>query len=317
MYLGIDVGGTNIAIGLVDENCKIIKKDSVAAGKERPFEEILKDIAELSLRIVKEAGFSEEQITKIGVGSPGVPDNEKGEIVYASSFPTFKNAPLANELKKYFPNSDVFLENDANAATYGEMVAGAAKGKQNGVAITIGTGIGGGIIINGKIYSGFNNAGGEIGHKVIVVDGLPCECGRKGCWEVYASGTALIRQAKEALKKYPQSLIGKLVCGDLDKINAKTPFDAADEGDSAAKEVIEKYIKYLATGIVDIVNVFRPEIVVIGGGVSKQGENLIAPIREHVRRESYGHDLAKPEIVAATLGNDAGIIGAAMLWKQA
>lgn len=316
MYLGIDLGGTNIAVGLVDDNCKIIMKDSVPTGRKRSFEEIMKDMAELSLRIIKEAGFEPKDIKKIGVGSPGFADKEKGEIVYASSFPTFRNVPVAKELKKYFHESEVFLENDANAAAYGEMVAGAAKGKENVIAVTLGTGVGGGIIINGKIYSGKNGAGGELGHKVIMTDGLPCECGRCGCWEMYASGSALIRQTKEAAIKHPESIINEITGSDTEKINGKTVFDAAEKGDWVAKEVVANYIKYLSVGIVDIINVFQPEIIVIGGGISKQGENLLAPIREYAEKESYGQDLKKPEIVAAILGNDAGIIGAAMLWKQ-
>ncbi|MBE7039327.1 MAG: ROK family protein [Ruminococcaceae bacterium] len=316
MYLGIDLGGTNIAAGLVDDNCKIIRKNSVPAGRTRPFHEIVKDMIELSQKIIKEEGLEDSDVEKIGIASPGIANNEKGEIVYASSFPDFRNAPVAKEFKKYFPESEVYLENDANAAAFGEMMAGAAKGKSNTVAVTLGTGVGGGIIIDKKIYSGFNNAGGEIGHKVIVCDGLECECGRRGCWEMYASGSALIRQTKEAAKANPQSLINIITNGNLEKINGKMVFDAADKGDVTANEVISKYIKYISVGIVDIINVFRPGVIVIGGGISGQGERLLSPLREHAQRESYGSVDMKTEIVAATLGNDAGIIGAAMLWRQ-
>lgn len=316
MYLGIDLGGTNIAVGLVDDNCNIIRKDSVPTGRTRPYSEIIKDMAELSEKIIKEEGLTTADIKKIGIGSPGFANKEKGEITYASSFPTFRNAPVSAELKKYFPESEVYLENDANAAAFGEMMAGAAKGKNDVVAVTLGTGVGGGIIIDKKIYAGFNNAGGEIGHKVIVVDGLPCECGRSGCWEMYASGSALIRQTKEAAKANPESFINALTGGDLEKVNGKTVFDAKDMGDSTAKEVIKTYIKYLSVGIVDIINVFQPEVIVVGGGISKQGDSLLNPIREYAKEESYGADNERTQIVAATLGNDAGIIGAAMLWKQ-
>jgi len=316
MYLGIDLGGTNIAAGLVDDNCKIIRKNSVPAGRTRPFHEIVKDMIELSQKIIKEEGLEDSDVEKIGIASPGIANNEKGEIVYASSFPDFRNAPVAKEFKKYFPESEVYLENDANAAAFGEMMAGAAKGKSNTVAVTLGTGVGGGIIIDKKIYSGFNNAGGEIGHKVIVCDGLECECGRRGCWEMYASGSALIRQTKEAAKANPQSLINIITNGNLEKINGKMVFDAADKGDVTANEVISKYIKYISVGIVDIINVFRPEVIVIGGGISGQGERLLSPIRECAQKESYGQVDRETEIVAAALGNDAGIIGAAMLWRQ-
>lgn len=317
MYLGIDLGGTNIAIGLVDENCNIIKKDSAPTGRKKPYAEIVKDMADLAMKVIKDAEVDTSDIKAIGIGSPGFANEEKGEIVYASSFPTFRNAPIAAEMKKYFPSCEVYLENDANAAAYGEMMAGAAKGKNDVIAVTLGTGVGGGIIIGGKIYAGYNNAGGEIGHKVIMVDGLDCACGRSGCWEMYASATAIIRQTKEAAKANPESLINKICEGDLEKVNGKTAFDAMDAGDETAKKVVEQYIKYLSVGIVDLINVFQPEMIVVGGGISKQGESLLAPVREIAQKESYGLDCEKTKIVQATLGNDAGIIGAAMLWKQA
>ncbi len=316
MYLGIDLGGTNIAVGLVDDACKIVRKGSVPTGRTRHYFEIIKDMAELCKKIANEEGLEISEIKKIGIGSPGRIDKEKGEIIYASAFPSFRNFDVASELKKYFPESEIYLENDANAAAFGEIMAGAAKGKKDVVLVTLGTGVGGGIIIDGKVYAGFNNAGGELGHRVLVLDGIPCGCGRKGCWEMYASGSALIRQTKESAKANPESLINALADGDLEKINGKTAFDAAEKGDAVAKTVVENYVKYLSVGVVDIINVFQPESVVIGGGIAAQGETLLSPIRESAARESYGADNKRTEIVAAALGNDAGIIGAAMLWKQ-
>lgn len=316
MYLGIDLGGTNIAVGLVDDDCKIVRKGSVPTGRTRHYSEIIKDMAELSKKLVQEERIRISDIKKIGIGSPGRIDKEKGEIIYASAFPSFRNFDVASELKKHFPESEIYLENDANAAAFGEIMAGAAKRKKDVVLVTLGTGVGGGIIIDGKVYAGFNNAGGELGHRVLVLDGLPCGCGRKGCWEMYASGSALISQTKEAAKANPESLINALADGDLEKINGKTAFDAAEKGDAAAKAVVENYVKYLSVGVVDIINVFQPESVVIGGGIAAQGERLLAPIRECAARETYAADNKRTEIVAAALGNDAGIIGAAMLWKQ-
>jgi len=316
MYIGIDLGGTNIAIGIVDADCNIICKDSVPTGRKRPYQEIVRDMAELIEKLMQDSGYNKKDIEYIGLGSPGYADSKKGEIIYASSFPTFRRVPLAAELNKYFPGVKVFLENDANTAAYGEFIAGAAKGLSDVVAVTLGTGVGGGVIIDGKIYSGSNHAASELGHKVIAFDGLQCECGRRGCWEVYASVSALIRQTKEAAEANPESLIWKEVDNDLEKVNGKTVFDAAHKGDETAKKVIDQYIKYIVVGVADVVNVFQPEAIIIGGGISKQGEELLSPIREAVDKETYGVDIKKADIIAASLGNDAGIIGAAMLWKQ-
>lgn len=316
MYVGIDLGGTNIAIGLVDENCNVVRKDSVPTGRKRPMEEIVKDMASLTKRLLKEEGIDPSEIKEIGIGSPGAPNKEKNGILFASSFPLFRNAEIGKELNKYFKNANICLENDANSAAYGEFIAGAAKGLSDVVVVTLGTGVGGGIIIDKKIYSGFNNAAGEIGHKTIKFDGVKCECGRVGCWEAYASVTALIRQTKEAMLSHPESIINEITGGDPEKISGKTVFEAADKGDKTAEEVIENYIKYISVGVVDVVNVFQPEAVVVGGGISKQGDRLLDPVRKAVKEASYGDEIPKAKIVAATLGNDAGIIGAAMLWKQ-
>lgn len=316
MYIGIDLGGTNTAIGLVDDNCNIVRKGSVPTERKKSFEEIVKDMAELTTKLAKEEGIKPSEITQIGIGSPGALNQDKTGIVFASSFPTFRNVSLLDELRKYFPNADVCVENDANAAAYGELIAGAAKGLSHVVIVTLGTGVGGGIIIDKKILSGFNCAAGELGHMVIDMNGIPCECGRRGCWEVYASATALIKQTKEAAIANPDSAIWEIVDGDLEKVNGKTAFDAAEKGDETAKEVVDKYIYYLSVGIADVVNLFQPEAIVIGGGVSKQGEVLLQPIREFVAKESYGGSLPRAKIMAAKLGNDAGIIGAAMLWQQ-
>ena len=212
MYsIGIDLGGTNIAVGLINKDGGIVHKDSVPTLRERPYEAILKDMGMLVLEVVKDAGVKIEQISGIGVGSPGTPNCRDGILVYNNNL-NFRNVPIRSEIQKYI-NLPVFLDNDANCAALAESVAGAAKDAETSVTITLGTGIGGGIIIGGKIYSGFNFAGGELGHTVIVVDGEQCTCGRKGCWEAYASATALIRQTKKAAGDNPESHINKLVEG--------------------------------------------------------------------------------------------------------
>jgi len=313
-YIGIDLGGTNIAVGLVDEEGKIVHKDSVPTLNEREYPEIIKDMAMLSLKVIEDAGVSLKDVKSIGIGSPGTPNTEKGILVYANNL-KFRNVPMRDEMQKYI-DLPIYLDNDANVAALAESVAGACKGARHSVTVTLGTGVGSGVVIDGKVYNGFNNAAAEMGHMVIVVDGEQCTCGRKGCWEAYASATALIRQTKKAAVANPDSLINKLVEGDLSRINAKVPFDAARQGDRIGLQIVEEYIKYLAEGLANLVNIFQPEIIAIGGGISKEGEYLLAPLRKLVSEKVYTVEgVPQTRIVAAQLGNDAGIVGAAMLGK--
>lgn len=318
-YIGIDLGGTNIAAGVVNESCEIIAKGSVPTGRLRPFADIMKDMADLCKKLIADAGISESEVKSIGIASPGTPDVENVKVVYANNLPAFIDAPVGDELKKYFPNVEVYIENDANAAAFGEIIAGAAAGEKDVVVITLGTGVGGGIVIGGKIYAGFNHAGGELGHMVIVADGAPCTCGRCGCWEAYASVTGLIRETAEEIKKYPNSKIHQMIGGDESKISGRTAFDAMRNGDEAGKAIVDQYIKYVGVGTANLINIFEPKKFVIGGGISKEGETLLAPLRKYVDTQIYTSSAAgvpATEIVAAKLGNDAGIIGAAMLFKQ-
>lgn len=313
-YIGIDLGGTKIAAGLVDENGKLLHKDSIPTHRERSAEVIIKDMAMLSLKVVKDAGAELRDVKAIGIGAPGTPNVKEGTIVYANNL-NFRNAPVRSEMQKYI-NLPIYVENDANCAALAECVAGAARGAEHSVTITLGTGVGGGVIINGKVYSGFNNAGAELGHIVLISDGELCTCGRRGCWESYASATACINQTRDAALKNPKSLINKLINGDLSKINAKTAFDAAKQGDAVALEVVRKYIWYVAEGVTDVINSYMPEVLVIGGGVSKEGEYLLEPLRHIVYNCIYSReDVPRTKIVAAEMGNDAGIIGAAMLGR--
>ena len=263
---------------------------------------------------LKKAKVKMEDVAHIGIGVPGAV-NPETRVVETSPNLFFQNweiaAMMEERLHKY-----VKVENDANAAALGEFLAGSAKGSKNAIAITLGTGVGGGIIIDGKIYSGSNYAGAELGHMVIVKDGNQCGCGRKGCWEAYASATALINMTKEAIKneKPEFSYMLNAVNGDLDQVNGKTAFDAMKDGDATGTEVVNKFVSYLATGIVNVINIFQPDVLCIGGGVSRQGETLLAPLRAIVEQERFTkHNEKQTIICAATLGNDAGIIGAAML----
>lgn len=317
MYLGVDLGGINIAVGLVDDNCNIIQKESVPTGRLRSFEEIMKDMAELCRKVTEGAGYQMADVKCIGIGSPGTPDVVNKRIVYTNNIVNFVDVYLEKELQKYFPGITVHVENDANAAAYGEIIAGAAKQFSTAVVVTLGTGVGGGVIIDNKIYAGFNHAGSEVGHMVIVKDGVPCTCGRRGCFEVYASATALIRETAEMIEQYPDSVIHEMIENNPENISGKSAFIAAKQGDEAGKKIVEQYVEYLGTGVANLINIFQPEAIVIGGGISKEGENLLVPLREYVAKECYTRGVPESQIITAKLGNDAGIIGAAMLWQQA
>ncbi len=316
MYVGIDLGGINIAIGLVDDRYNILAKGSVPTGRERAFSDIMYDAAQLIRRLLQEAGKTEADIQSIGMGSPGIPDVEKKTIICASSFPQIHHSDAQAELQKYFPGVPVYVENDANAAAYGEILAGAAAGLANAVVVTLGTGVGGGVIIEKKIYAGFNHGGSELGHMVLNFNGPKCGCGRNGCFEVYASATALIQQTADMIQSYPDSIIHEMIGHDPSKINGKTAFDAAKQGDRAGQKTVAKYIEYLGVGVVNIINIFQPEAIVIGGGICKEGEYLLSRLNEFVQRYLYTTEIPNAKLMTATLGNDAGIIGAAMLWKQ-
>lgn len=312
MYkIGIDLGGTNIAVGLVSEDAKIVAKKSVKTGADRPFEEIMKDMADCTLALLKNENVSLDDVESIGIGTPGSIDLENGVLLYANNFKYGNNVPMRALLQQYI-NKPVRLGNDANVAALGEALGGAAKGCKTAVMITLGTGIGGGIVIDGKIYTGVAGGGAELGHVCIVVDGEPCSCGRKGCWEAYASATALIRQTKRAMEANPDSLMNQL-CS-LDTVNGRVAFDAARKGDKAAQTVVDNYIKYLAEGLIDMINIFRPETLIIGGGICNEGDNLLVPLKKYISGFTYGGegDTYDP-ITIAQLGNDAGIIGAAFV----
>ncbi|HEY5575849.1 MAG TPA: ROK family protein [Clostridiaceae bacterium] len=317
MYnVGIDLGGTKIAAGLVDDNCKIIFKNSIPTRAGRPFIDIVSDMSVLALDVIRRGGASIEQVESIGIGSPGAADRSKGLILYCSSL-NFRDVPLSSEIQKNI-GLPVFLDNDANCAALAESIAGAAKDSEQSVTVTLGTGIGCGIIIGRKLYGGFNHAAGEAGHMVIDRDGEQCSCGRKGCWENYASGTALVRQTRKAAADVPLSLINRLSSGDISRIDGKTAFDAARRGDEAAVRVVNQYIRYVSEGLINLINILMPEVVVIGGGVSHQGKYFLKPLQQLVSAGVYGgSNLPQPKLKAAELGNDAGIIGAAMLKSQA
>ena len=314
MYtIGIDLGGTNIAVGLCDDALKIIDKDSVPTLADRPGEEIVADMAALTKKIIERNGLSLSDVEYVGIATPGTANSKTGVVEYANNLP-FKNFPISDLFIKALPVKKVIIDNDANAAALGEALAGSGKGKKSFIAVTLGTGVGGGIIIDGKIFAGYNRAGGELGHTVIVKGGQVCGCGRMGCFETYASATALVRQTKAAMTCDRKSLMWELVDNDLSKVSGRTAFDGMRKGDATAKRVVDRYIEYLSVGIVNIINIFQPEMLCIGGGISKEGDNLIKPLMEYITLERYSKNIERQtEICVAKLGNDAGIIGAAFL----
>ncbi len=313
MYrLGIDLGGTNIACAVVDENFNIIGRGKVKTNLPRPNDEICDAMAESAKLALADAGLKIEDIYSMGIGAPGTVDPVKGVITYANNLGFF-DTPVCQMMKERL-GVDFYLENDANAAAYGEYLAGAGKGTNNFVAVTLGTGVGGGVIINGKLFSGSNFAGAELGHTVIWADGKQCTCGRKGCWEAYASATALIRQTKEKMEENSDSVMWELADNDINKVNGRTAWDGWRKGDRAATEVVDTYCLNVAEGVCNMINIFQPEKICIGGGVAGEKDNLIKPVNKLVNERKYNrHHDKEDRVFVAALGNDAGIIGAAFL----
>ena len=320
MYtIGVDLGGTNIAVGLCDENLNIVEKASVPTMAEREGELIVKDMADLAAKLIEKNGLTLADVEYVGIATPGTANGKTGVVEYANNL-NFLNFPIADIFKKYLPVSRVLIANDANAAALGEALAGAAKGTQNSVMITLGTGVGGGVIINGKIFDGgVNVAGAELGHTVIVSGGRQCSCGRRGCWEAYSSATALTNMTKEKMFELKIKGIPSLLFDETEKegkTSARTAFNAMRGGDKYGAELVEDYIYYLAEGITNMINIFQPEILSIGGGVCNEKEYLTKPLIEIVERDQYTRTNAhKTKIVTAVLKNVAGIFGAAGLGK--
>ena len=312
-YLGIDLGGTNVAAGVVSDNFKVVSKYSVPTEATAGIDTIVANIARAANGAIKEAGLTVADIAHIGIGSPGAINAKEGIVEFAGNL-GFDHTPLAKLVGEYFPDKKISVENDANVAAYAEVMAGAAKGTRDSVTITLGTGVGGGMVIDGKIYSGFNGRGGEFGHIVIERDGWPCSCGRNGCWEAYASVSGLIKLTKQEMLRNKESVMWEIVGNDIEKVNGKTSFDAMRKGDKTGIYVVEQYLRSVAIGIVDVANILQPEVLCIGGGISKEGDAILKPVQAYVNSELFSRrGDSVTEIRMAKLGNDAGIIGAALL----
>lgn len=314
MYrIGIDLGGTNIVAGVIDENNKIIAKASRKTNVPRAAELIFDDMAAAVKDAMSQAHITNDDLISVGVGTPGSVNKEEELIEFANNL-GFDNVPAYRLLRERLGFEKVYFDNDANCAALGEAVAGCGKGVKDFIMITLGTGVGSGIIVNGKLVTGVNYAAGEMGHTVLIYDGIPCNCGRKGCWEKYSSATALISQTKDAMSKNYNSLMWELVGNDINKVNGRTAFEAMRKGDATAQSVVNNYVSLLSCGIGNIINTFQPDMVCVGGGVGNERENLLGPVRKLLKSEIYSiHAKKQTKLVAAELGNDAGIIGAALL----
>lgn len=315
MNIGVDIGGMSVKAGIVDDYGKIIYKKAIPTGASRKSYEIVKDIINLITELISSPHAKNNTISSIGIGIPGAFDQSEGKIIECGNI-NLKNIPLTYEIKKY-TDIPVYLNNDANCAALAEYIYCNDK-PDCFIAVTLGTGIGGGIILDGRILSGINGFAGEIGHMVISESGNHCNCGRDGCWETYASVTALINQTKEAILANPQSLMNTLINGELKNTNGKTAFDAAKQGDAIAISVVEKYIHYISVGIVNLINIFRPNVIAIGGAISKEGDFLLNPIINYCNKKVYASSTSenKTKLTTTKLGNDAGIIGASLLYRS-
>lgn len=312
MKIGIDIGGMSVKYGLVNDNNEIITHHVIKTNTEIPALEYVKEMCEGVYTLLKEANINLSEITAIGIGAPGLIDSKNGEIVYSANF-GWRNVALVKIFQEEF-NLPVALANDADVAALGEVCDGAAKGKDNVILLTLGTGVGGGVILDKKILSGPLKGGCEIGHMTLQMDGNVCACGQKGCFETYASATALMRMGREAARDNKDSMLAKKAEGNMEAVDGKLIFDCAQEGDKTALLVVDNYLHGLSVGIASLVNIFRPEMIILGGGVSAQKEKLTNEVQKRVENLSFGSGEGEaPTIVTSKLGNNAGIIGAANL----
>jgi len=311
-YVGIDLGGTNIASAVVDEFGVIYGRSTRKTLAPRPYNEIFDDMNLCARDAAVNSGIKWENIESVGIGCPGAINKETGYIDFSNNL-DFYDVPIVEYMEKALGKT-VYVENDANSAAWGEFVVGSGKDTDNMILLTLGTGVGSGIIINGHLFRGSFGTGAELGHMVIISNGEKCTCGRYGCLESYASATALSNQAKQAVVNNPDCEIAKLCNGDASLINGKMVFSASD---NVAKCVVDTYLSYLSEGIVNIVNMFQPEVICLGGGVSGAGDRILQPIQQTIEERAFARFGNKhPQVKIASLGNDAGIIGAALLWKD-
>ena len=314
IYLGIDVGGTDTKIGILDEGANILTEGSTPTGVGNPYQDIVRNMAEYAVKLCTQAGFSISDVAAVGVGVPGVADNASGVVMRCVNMEWW-DIPLREELQKHIPKP-VVIGNDADLAGLAESICGVSAGTDSSVFITLGTGVGSGLILFGRPWSGCHSTGGELGHIIMQIDGEPCTCGRRGCLERYCSATGLIRIAKEAAIQRHESTLWSVCDNNLEKLDGKMIFDCAKGGDPTAVSVFDRYIHYLCLALSSIICLLDPQVIVLGGGLSKAGDFLLGAIRERIRGHLAFPDVPYADIMIATLGANAGFIGAAMLAKQ-
>lgn len=315
-YVGVDIGGTNLKAGLVDENGVLLATQKMKVASIADDDGLAWTVASLVQELAHTVNISVSDVASVRVGVPGTVEIRSGSINYTCNLP-LRNVPLRKLFHRYL-SIPLYIENDANCAALAEFLVGAGRDSKRFVTITLGTGVGAGIVHNGKIYHGANGMAGEVGHMVIQRGGLPCPCGRHGCWEQYASATALKRMTAAALAAHPHSILAQVVAENEGRVSGQSAFIAARRGDPVGQQVCDEYVDYLACGVVNVVNIFQPDTLAIGGGVSNEAEEqLLLPVQQRVARESIpcGRD-RRTRIVKAELGNRAGIIGAALLGKN-
>lgn len=314
LYIGIDVGGTTAKAGVVDEAGQILYKSSCKTGIERDFEDIAADMAELCRHIVRESGHEMAEVAAVGVGIPGEQSPKTGLVAFCNNL-GWVDVPLMQRLRDAL-GLPVYVDNDANVAALAESAFGASRDVKSSILITLGTGVGGGIVRDQRIHTGAHGVGGEIGHMVVVVDGEPCNCGHRGCWEKYASATAIIRMGRALMEEKPDCALARQMGGDAANLNAKAVLDLAKAGDADCVGIFETYVKYLCVGLANLINIYDPDMLVLGGGVAHAGDFLLDAVRAALGDYVYCPALSWARVELARLGNDAGIIGAAMLGRN-
>ena len=313
IYIGIDVGGTTIKAGAVDESGTILFKDSRPTGVERGYEAMIKDMAMLATWVTQQSGNTMADVKAIGIGIPGIMDPKTGRVPFCTNL-HWHDVPILEEMRKYV-DAPVYVDNDATVAGLAEHVAGVSAGVSNSIFVTLGTGVGGGIIMNGKVYSGPHGIASEVGHMITVAGGELCTCGNRGCWERYASATAIIREGRKMAEAKPECALAKAVKGDLNQITAKHVFDLAKAGDPDCLALMNWYVYHLCVGLVSLINLYDPEVIALGGGVSHAGEFLLNAVRAKLPEMVFFKSMPYARVELARMGNDAGIIGAAMLGR--
>ena len=314
LYIGIDVGGTGIKAGVVDENGRILHKLSCPTGIERGHEAVIRDMAQISLRALEESGHTLDEVASVGVGIPGMQDPRTGRVPFCTNL-RWHDVPLVDLLRAQI-DKPIFVGNDATVAALAESVSGACRGVRDSVVITLGTGVGGGVIIDGKLFTGPHGVATEVVHMIIVAGGEMCTCGNRGCWERYASASAIIREGRKLAGAKPDCALARAVEGDLDRIEARSVIDLARTGDPDCAKIFDDYAYHLTVGIVNLINLYDPEIIALGGGVSRAGDFLLDKVNALLPEMIFFKDMPHAKIVLAELGNDAGIIGAALQGRE-